>query len=102
MAVESMPITAHTPARAEPGHERIPPFRLDAKGHVVANRAPITLRKDEIEDNRRRDDAKDKKRDENDGENHERYTQESCNTAIPTHYEPRDFYLLREARADVR
>jgi hypothetical protein len=102
VAVEPVPVATHAPTGAEPRHERVPTLRLDAKGHIIANRTPIALGEDEIEDNRRRDDAKHEKRDEDDGENHGRYTQESYLTAIPTYYMQRDPYLFKEARADVR
>src|ERR671925_127159 len=93
VAVKPMPITTHAPARAEPRHERVPSFRLNPKCHVIANGTPIALGQDEIKNNRRRDDAKYKKSDEDDGKNHGRYTQESCCTAVPTNYMPRDLYL---------
>lgn len=75
--MQTFPVAAQAPAGPEPGHERIPSFRLDAQRGVVADRAPVAIRKDEQEHDRRYDDAQNEEGNKDDGENHGRHIQES-------------------------
>jgi hypothetical protein len=101
--MEAFPITAHAPAGAEPRHERVPAFRLDAQRHVIADGAAIAIGKDEEERDRRHDNAQHEKGNEDDGKYHGRHIQESDSTdACLPFRDQRKAYRLRAARADAR
>ena len=74
--MESFPVAAHAPAGPEPRHDRVPPLRLHAQGHVIADRAPVAIRQDEEEHDRSHGDAEHEESDEDDGKYHGRDIQE--------------------------
>ena len=75
VTVEPIPIAAHAPAGAKPGHEGVPSTGLHAQGHVIADGATISIWKDEEEHDRCHDDAQHEERDEDDGKDHGRHIQ---------------------------
>ena len=76
LAMQSLPLTAHTPSGAEPGHQHVPALGLHANRHIIADGASITIRKDDEENDRRDDDAECEESDKDDGEYHWRHIQD--------------------------
>lgn len=70
MTVQTIPVAVHAPARAEPGHERVPAAGLDAQRHFVAHGATIAIREDEEEHDRCHDDLQHEEANQDDDENH--------------------------------
>jgi hypothetical protein len=70
--VQPFPIAANAPARAKPGHERVPATRLHAERYLVADRAAIPIREDEEEHDRGHDNSQHEEADEDDNEYHGR------------------------------
>ena len=70
MPVQSFPVASRAPAGAKPRHEGVPPTRLHAERHVVADGAAIAIRKDEEEHDRCHDDSQYEETDEDDDEYH--------------------------------
>jgi hypothetical protein len=103
MAMEAFPIAAHTPARTEPRHERVPALRLHAHRDVIADGTTIAIREDEEEHDRRYHDAQDEKGNENRSEYHSATSREAGSKARAYELEPRENRTdFREARADAR
>ena len=102
VAVETFPVTAEAPARAKPGHESVPAARLHAQRHLVADRAPISIGKDEEEHDRCHDDAQHEESDEDDSEYHGRHIR--CQAFRRVFMNPRAARTVpfKEARVGVR
>jgi hypothetical protein len=100
--METFPIAAHAPTGAEPRHERVPPLRLNAKGHVIADRAAIAIRQDENKHDRRHDQAQHEEGSEDDGEYHGRTSENQILRRLPRLGVPREPYRLTATRVDAR
>ena len=68
MSQKPAPAARVAPARAEPGHERVPDRRLHTQRRRVAFRAAVAVRKHCVKKHRREDDSPDEDRAENDEE----------------------------------